>query len=382
MKAEIKSNSELDVKRPEPGIYAGVPFGKYCRLDAENQTTLKSILVSPLHYREAKKKNAERDSVALRDGRIVHSMVLEAGAVASRVAVWPKERRGKLWDAVAIRHEGGTLAENFAVFDGKVRNGKAWEAFRAEMKENKDTRDVLLEKEMEQVEEFVMANDSGRTPFEEREIVTETEWEKLKEMGGAVKGHQLFDPLRKRRTEATKEANNQAESHRELTLVWVEITDDGDVMCKARLDDVSIDLQGQVTVNDLKTTRAKTQREFERAVVDYGYDFQREWYCRGWDRLTGEYVSADRFRFLTVQNAAPWDVNDYALPEIAIHAGRYLVDQALERLTACRKSDKWPGLNDDEPVTLNGYRPRMPGDKDVLDMLEGMEAAENLEAAA
>jgi len=389
----------MDVRRPEPGIYAGISFKRYCRIEAVNQSTLKEILKSPKHYKAATEKG-ESDTVAMRDGRIIHSLVLEPRSIPSRVAVWPEERRaGLVWEAVKWIWDGDMeagkqagertnaraeqMVEKFRTFSGDARRGKDWTTFKAEFAADEANagKKILTHPEAETVWRFIEANDSGRTPFETRELVAQPEWDRLKGIADAMREHPLSEPLKIRRSDT-------GNAWRELTLVWVESTETGDVLCKARLDLVRIkeddttlaDEDGVNTalpvVRDVKKTATEDEHGFARAVSAYGYDFQREWYSRGWDKLTGQWLPRGNFRFMTVGALPPHDVNDYALPEIALHAGRYLVDLALERLTGCRASSVWPGEHEDAPRELEGYRPWLPPGVEVLDLVKGEACAE------
>lgn len=397
----IEIKTKLDVRRPEPGIYEGISFKRYCRIEAVNQSTLKEILKSPRHYKAAIDKG-ETDTPAMRDGRIIHSLVLEPRSVSSRVAVWPNDTRaGLVWEAVNWIWSGDMdtgeteddrnslrdwrIRSRFSVFDGEARRGKEWKAFKAahDANEDKDGYKILTQPEFDTVNEFIAANDSGRTPFETRELVTQPEWDRLKTIADAMRDHPLSGPLKIRKSD-------KGNAWRELTLVWVESTDAGDVLCKARLDLVRLpgsatDLARQVKadlaaesginlslamVHDVKKTATEDEHGFARAVSAYGYDFQREWYCRGWDKLTGQWLPRGNFRFATVGASAPHDVNDYALPEIALHAGKYLVDLALERLTECRVDDYWPGEHEDQPRELKGYRPWLPQGVEIMDLVQ------------
>ena len=400
MKAEIEIKRSLDIRKPEPGIYEGISFKRYCKIPAVNQSTLKEILKSPKHYRAATEK-AEQDTPAMRDGRIIHSLVLEPRSVSSRVAIWPEERRaGLVWEAVEWIWQGEftnaparleRMVEKFRTFSGEARRGKEWKTFKAEFDADAENADkkILTAPEMAAAWEFIEANDSGRTPFETRELVTQTEWNRLKEIADAMREHPLSGPLKIRKSD-------KGNAWRELTLIWIENTYAGDVLCKARLDlvrmpgsetglarQVKADLAAESGINlslamvhDVKKTATEDEHGFARAVSAYGYDFQREWYCRGWDKLTGQWLPRGNFRFATVGSGAPHDVNDYALPEIALHAGKYLVDLALDRLTECRRDDYWPGEHEDNPRELKGYRPWLPQGVDLLDLAAGKDLEE------
>lgn len=365
----------LRVRNPQPGIYAGVSFRRYCQIDAENQTYLKKIvMLSPLHYRHAKDNSQETDTPAMQAGRIVHTYCLERRSVASRVAVWPGERRGKAWEAVARFYDAEAFdiespdALGIDVVDAGSRNAKEYKERAATAPEGIDL--ILLSGEWQAAADFIAANHANTNPFSARELVTQTEWDRLKEQAEAVRNHPLGVFLKN-----SKRA--EVEKHRELTLIWEEFRGATRILCKARLDMVTIaHHQNDISVwiADIKTTRESTKRGFERAVANLGYDFQREWYCRGWRALTGMKLQPWQFSFLTVENAAPWDVNFYDLPDEACDVGRVLVERALDLYAECCAERRWPGANNDQAETLTGYFPRETG-SETFGELHGVESA-------
>src|SRR5574341_903199 len=65
---------------------------EYDRIDAVNWTTLKAMRASPKHYRYAA-EHATEDTAAMRDGRAVHTAVLEPDRFPLDYAIWAGERR-------------------------------------------------------------------------------------------------------------------------------------------------------------------------------------------------------------------------------------------------------------------------------------------------
>lgn len=98
----------------------GIPFAEYCAIDAEHSSTLKSMLVSPLHYKHAREV-PRADAATLRLGRAVHTSVLEPDRFPIDFTVYTESKnKGK----------------------GSV---KAWEAFQAA----NTNRSILDEEEYE-----------------------------------------------------------------------------------------------------------------------------------------------------------------------------------------------------------------------------------------
>jgi hypothetical protein len=340
MEIEIKSAARLHLRDPQPGIYQSVPFKKYARIHAINQTSLKKILVSPLEYRACIEK-ADTDSPALQFGRIIHLLCLEPRSVRSRVAVWPGERKGLTWEVVQAAHAG--KKKDVVVYAGEHRRGKEWTTFRADH----PNAVILTRSEWDAATDFVAKHTNKSNPFRKREIVTQTEFDRIKRMAAAVRKHPLADVLCK---------TPETQQWRELTLVWNEPLPNGDtILCKARLDLIFVDQNLEETIVDLKSTRRKTAKEFAQDCRAYGYDFQADWYSRGWRALTGRKLPYNhQFQFLTVEGDN-LDVNRYWLPEDALTAGRVKVQRALDRLTQCQSTNTWPGANNDQAEELPAH---------------------------
>ncbi len=340
MEIEIKSAARLHLRDPQPGIYQSVPFKKYARIQAINQTSLKKILVSPLEYRAAL-EDVDDDSPALQFGRIIHLFCLEPRSVRSRVAVWPGERKGLTWEVVQATHN--RTKKDVVVYSGDHRRGKEWTTFKADHPD----ATIVTRLEWDTAAAFVDKNTNKTNPIWKRELVTQTEFDRLKTMAAAVRKHPLGDVLRK---------TPETQQWRELTLVWrEELQQGGAILCKARLDLIFVTADLEEIIVDLKSTRRKTAKDFAQDCRAYGYDFQADWYSRGWRKLTGRPLPHNyQFQFLTVEGDH-LDVNRYWLPEDALTAGRVKVQRALDRLTFCQNMNYWPGANDDKAEELPAH---------------------------
>lgn len=84
------------------GITRGMSFAEYLALPGEHFSRLKTIDLSPLHYKHATAAAADVETDAMALGRIVHAMILT-----------------------------GTTPDDVVLYEGKTRRGKAWEAFKA-----------------------------------------------------------------------------------------------------------------------------------------------------------------------------------------------------------------------------------------------------------
>ena len=120
----------------------------------------------------------------------------------------------------------------------------------------------------------------------------------------------------------------------EETLVWRE----GDIWCRARLDWLHADHR---TVDDLKTTSASANPEaWSRTLFGAGADIQAAFYLRGVRAVFGiEGV----FRFVVVENYAPYALSVIGLGPDALLLGEKKVLYAIEQWAWCLKSNRWPG---------------------------------------
>jgi hypothetical protein len=81
---------------------------EYRAIDAVNWSSLKSLRISPKQYRHDLLSERE-DSVSMRIGRAVHTMLLEPDAFPARHPVYGGSRRGKDWEAWSDAHAGADM---------------------------------------------------------------------------------------------------------------------------------------------------------------------------------------------------------------------------------------------------------------------------------
>ncbi len=91
------------------GIYEGIPFEEYEKIDALNGSKIVNMRRSPMKYKH-ELDNPTPPTPAMILGTIVHRMILEP-ALVGRIAVWgdapeQKVRNGKVWDAFRAAHDG------------------------------------------------------------------------------------------------------------------------------------------------------------------------------------------------------------------------------------------------------------------------------------
>jgi hypothetical protein len=86
-----------------------VPFENYVDLPALHATALKDMLTSARLYRRRRDK-PRADSDTLRQGRAIHTAVLEPARFLADYVLWTgKARKGKTWDAFKAEHAHKTI---------------------------------------------------------------------------------------------------------------------------------------------------------------------------------------------------------------------------------------------------------------------------------
>jgi len=100
---------------------------------------------------------------------------------------------------------------------------------------------------------------------------------------------------------------------------------------------------------DVKTTNNASMYDFNRSVIKYGYDLQACIYSAAYEKVYGDPPKG--FIFLCTETHAPYKVALYQLPKSRIDKMKSKMDKALHYYYECKKSDNWPGFNNDE-ITL------------------------------
>jgi hypothetical protein len=259
-----------------------------------NWSTLKWMLRSPAHYRHAALEEFE-DSDPKRLGRVVHLAVFEPEWFDERVARW----------------------------DGKVRNGKAWDAFKAE--------------------------------HAHREILTAAAYDEAIAISAAVKRHPLARPL-------------LTGGRAELSVLWThtpsvsgQLLPSYQVACKGRLDYL-LGGEGEPIV-DLKATRDASPEGFGRQAWSFRYDAQAAFYVDGVAAVTGK---RRPYVLIAVEETPPYAVGVYQVPDVILAGGRELYTNLLERVAECRAKDSWPDYGEQvRELELPRWATPWPADEDL-----------------
>lgn len=221
-------------------------------------SNLKLLGTSPQHYKHRLDTSSETYKRPLSVGTAAHSMVL-----------------------------GG---EPVVMFPGKVRNGKAWEEFRAA----NEGATILIRSEYEAAKGMAKAVESCRAAVELLEGVRETElptW----------------------------------------TLSGRE--------CGGRPD-----VRNARFITELKTGATSEPRRFQRLAMRMAYPAQLAWYLDG-NKATGG--TASEAFIVSVEATPPHPVTPMALTSRLLDMGRRTYRLWFEQLLLCESSDEWPGYVQD-----------------------------------
>jgi len=235
-------------------------YAEYAKIAAINWSVLREMRRSPRHYRY-RLENPREDTTGLAIGRATHTAILEP------------ER----------------FALEYAVFEGKRRAGKEWDAFEAEH--------------------------AGRT------ILKASEFAEVLAMRDAVREHPIAH---------ARLSNGLPEE----TVTWTERINGVDLACKARPDYIG------ASIVDLKTTKDAGSNAFGRTSARFGYHCQLAWYRRGVRAAMGRELA---MHLVAVESEAPHDVAVYRIGDDALYAADEEINELLERVAACRITDRWPG---------------------------------------
>lgn len=101
------------------------------------------------------------------------------------------------------------------------------------------------------------------------------------------------------------------------------------------------DIYDGTNAADLKSARDASPKGFNRAVGSYGYHIQDRWYGDAHTAVTG--TELESFKFLVVENTAPYLVGVYDLDFMWEDIAKERTKRARELYRACTESGVWPG---------------------------------------
>lgn len=125
----------------------------------------------------------------------------------------------------------------------------------------------------------------------------------------------------------------------EQTIIWKE----GETFCRIRTDWLH---DSHVCIDDLKTTgRSANPEEWSRSIFG-GPDLQAAFYLRGLRAIFGAEAARAVFRFVVVENFAPYASSVISLGPDALVIAEKKVRLAIETWQRCMESDEWPSYPD------------------------------------
>lgn len=249
------------------------PFDIYAATDGVNYSTLKYMRVSPLHYRHAV-DNPTDDTPLLAVGRAIHTAILQP-------------------------HR---LEIDYAVFEGKRRQGKVWDAFEAANAE----RTILRADEMETAKAAA------------KRVLTD---------------------------EIAKQWLNLDVALIERAITWTD--EKTGLKCKGRPDAV------HSAIVDVKSTGSIDERIFRALATRMGYFGQLGYYRRGYRILTRMSLPC---AIIAVEQDPPHDVGVFVVDDESLRVSDDEISRMLTRVAECRKTGVWPGrYQKAQTLTLPDY---------------------------
>lgn len=249
------------------GIDPRMPWDQYLATQGLSITRLKELKRSPLHYRY--RLTHQKESRPLSLGRAAHCAVLEPDRYERDHAVWTR------------RTDSGNLAP---------RNGKHWEAFRAEN--------------------------------EGRSIITEDENDEALGMQEAIRAD--ADAMR-----------YLAHGFPEVTMRWPLFGR----QAKGRADWHTF-IESTPAVVGLKSAIDCRLFQFSSAAARFGYHLQWAYYHDGYETITR---IAPRMVEIVVESKPPHAVVVYQIPNEIILQGRDEYMELMKLLDECERDNHWPG---------------------------------------
>lgn len=164
----------------------------------------------------------------------------------------------------------------------------------------------------------------GKIPLLSRDVTT------VREMAAALRQHKLASAL-------LREGRGEAE----LSGFWTE----GGIWRRCRWDWLP---DWRALAVDYKTCADASPAGFAKAIDNYGYHIQAEFYSDGYQALIGE---RPQFTFIAQEKEPPYLVGVYQVDAEARQVARGQIERALRIYRRCTQAGEWPGYSE-ETVTL------------------------------
>jgi len=133
----------------------------------------------------------------------------------------------------------------------------------------------------------------------------------------------------------------------EPSVFWTD--EETGLQIKSRPDFITAD--GKICV-DVKTTKSVGLDDFQKSIVNYGYDLQAFMCMEACRRYFG--YSPEAFIFVVCEKDEPHDTAFYLADEYVLRRGEMLYRNLLDKLKQCQDADKWPSAGGGaiEPISL------------------------------
>lgn len=292
LNAEMAANERAELVPPTvapavAGVYRGMDFLEYARIDAASQSML-SLLQPPstpahcLAYRQSAPKKTD----ALIEGERYHCALLEPEAFETRYVTLGQcegvtQKKTRCSNSASVLCNGAAFCKTHAV--GPV--------------------DLTAQ------------------------VITADEYETALYVRDAVWSHPAARALLERVVD------------REVSMVWRD--DATGEMCKGRIDATVPELGMLV---DLKSTRNAGPIGFAQSVRAFGYHRQASMYMDG--AVFSGLGDFRRYCFIAFEKVRPFAVAVYRLTDADIIAGGAELAQLLAMYAKCRREDHWPAYSE------------------------------------
>lgn len=268
---------------------------EYDAIQGLSPSTIIPALKSAKHWKAAVDGAIERDSsVAMRLGTMVHQCILEPD-VDFRALAMDELGKGK----------------PVAIWQGKVRNGKAWSEFQEANAECTIVRQKDIDEHEQAVRDaYKMALEIAKHPTA-RELLDDavTEVTLTAELGGtACKGRLDVLQIRNGSNRRTLRGLNNGDT---------------------------------AVITDVKTTRNAEMRPFGSHAANLNYHVRLGTYKRLAEKNG---LEVDDVYVIAVENVPPHDVVVYRVSEQVLDEGWRLADQALQTIRFARERNRYDGM--------------------------------------
>lgn len=165
----------------------------------------------------------------------------------------------------------------------------------------------------------------------DRSVIKPADLEVIQAMDEAVKAHPTAAALLKT-------------GQHEVPIEWTD-PETGEP-CKCRPDCLT-EYGGEKYIVDYKTTTSCEDGHFERACRSYGYKLQAAMYSEG---VFAETLESYRFAFVAQEKNPPYAVRVYFCDQGFIDEGREQFRDLIELYHICKKTNQWPGYENEELI--------------------------------